>query len=182
MRKSRPGITHRKLMTLLVLGHLFAVSAHADKASRTERHDGPEESRPTLRRPQIGSEMSVTDQFALKAAYKGAIKRLARDESCRALFDELYLDARHAMALGHYQPAQSAAEKARCAPGVAAATGVGRTRIVLCQHFNTLPRRTKTAILIHEALHTAGLDEAPHDPAGRTSREITEMVEEACSL
>jgi hypothetical protein len=126
--------------------------------------------------------MSATDLFALKSAYKGAIEILDRHEPCRALFDDLYVDALHALGLGHYQTAQSVPEKARCAPGVAAATGVGRTRIVLCQHFNTLPRRTKTAILIHEALHTAGLDEAPHDPDGQTSREITQMVEKACSL
>jgi hypothetical protein len=115
-------------------------------------------------------------------AYRGAIKRLEKDEACRALFDDLILDGLQALGRSRYQSPGSAPERAYCARGVAAYTAVGRSRVVVCEHFRTLHRRTKAAILIHEALHTAGMSEAPHDPGGKTSGEITEMVEEACSL
>ena len=65
---------------------------------------------------------------------------------------------------------------------MAAYTAVGLSQIVVCEHFNTLPRRTKIAVLIHEALHNAGMSEAPVDPDGMTAEEISKMVEEACDL
>ena len=53
---------------------------------------------------------------------------------------------------------------------------------MICNHFFALHRRKRVAVLIHEALHSAGLSEAPHDTCGMTPNEITRMVEQACSL
>ena len=41
---------------------------------------------------------------------------------------------------------------------------------------------TAAVAVIHEALHHAGLTEAPHDRLAMTSIEITEMVEDACGF
>jgi hypothetical protein len=53
---------------------------------------------------------------------------------------------------------------------------------MICRHFHIQGERIKIAVLIHEALHTAGMGEAPSDPDGMTAEEITEMVERACLL
>jgi hypothetical protein len=45
-----------------------------------------------------------------------------------------------------------------------------------------LPRERLATILIHEALHHAGMSEAPFDPQAPTAREITRMVKRSCAL
>jgi hypothetical protein len=35
-------------------------------------------------------------------------------------------------------------------------------------------------VLLHEALHFAGLTEQPHDPRAMTSSEINDMVKDRC--
>jgi hypothetical protein len=172
----------RRLTMLLAVGHFLAAEAYADQASRLERKQAPREINASLRKPQIGRGFSAKDAFALKLAYRGAIKRLEKDQSCRALFDNLNLGGLQALVRSRYQPVRSEVERAYCARGVHAYTAVGRDQIVICRHFHTLNQRTKEGVLIHEALHTAGMSEAPHDPDGETPEEITEMVEKACSL
>lgn len=55
--------------------------------------------------------------------------------------------------------------------------------VFLCQDFEDLPEHTAAAILIHEALHSAGMLELPKfQNATMTSRQIQEMVENACNL
>jgi hypothetical protein len=182
MESRRLKTACRRLNLLLAVGHLLASGAHGNEASRLERQQAPEQIKASPRKPQIGRGFSEKDAFALRLAYKGAIKRLAKDESCRALFDNLNLNGLQALGQSRYQPVRSAAERAYCARGVHAYTVVGRDQIVICRHFHTLDQRTKEGVLIHEALHTAGMSEAPHDPHGETPEEITEIVERACSL
>ena len=174
--------THLEVISCLAVSYLLAVSALADEKLEPRRRQISQEGKLSIRRPQIESEMSAPNLFALRSAYKSASEKLEKDDSCAALFDSLDLTALEALGCNHYQLARSQPEKARCAPGVAAATGVGRSQIILCRYLNTLSRRAKIAILIHEALHTAGLSELPFDPDGQTSRDITEMVVDACSL
>ncbi len=182
MKKRYTKTARRSLMILLAVSHFLAASAQANDASGLERQQAPQEIKASLRKPKIEKGMSAKDAFALKIAYRGAIKRLEKDESCRALFDDLNLDGLQALGRTRYQPVQSAAERAYCVSGVDAYTAVGAKRVMICRQFHTLHRRTKAAVLIHEALHTAGMSEAPHDPAGMTPEEINEMVEEACAL
>ena len=183
MNTLRSKTTRRTMLIMLAVGHFLAAGAHANEASGVDRHQSePKETRSSARKPQIGRGMAPGDSFALRFAFKGAIKRLEKDESCRALFDDLILDGLQAMGSSRYRPAQSAGERAHCARGVAAYTAVGLSQIVVCEHFNTLHRRTKIAVLIHEALHNAGMSEAPVDPDGMTAEEISKMVEEACDL
>ena len=170
------------MIVLLAVGHLVAASAHSNDTSHLERQQAPKEIKVSLRKPKIEKGMSAKDAFALKIAYRGAIKRLEKDESCGALFDDLNLDGLQALGRTRYQPVRSAAERAYCVDGVDAYTAVGRDLVMICRQFHTLSRRTKAAVLIHEALHTAGMSEAPHDPAGMTPEEINEIVEKACAL
>ena len=183
MKTRRSGLTRRTLMIMLVAGHLLAAGAYAGDASRVVPHRAAaKKTKSSVRKPQIGPRMGAEDSFAFKFAYRGAIKRLEKNEACRALFDGLNIDGLQALGRSRYQPAQSAAERAHCVGGVAAYTAVGANRVMICSHFHRLHRRTKAAVLIHEALHSAGMTEAPLDPDAMTATEIETMVEDACSL
>lgn len=61
-------------------------------------------------------------------------------------------------------------------------TRAGRSEIRLCSRLTNLATEGVAAILIHEALHTAGLGEWPDDPAAPTSAAITRAVLRACQL
>jgi hypothetical protein len=182
--KTRRSQTSRSIvMILLALGTFMAAGAHANDAVHIDRQRSEaQKTRPAVRTPRIGKSMAVDDSFALKFAYRGAIKKLEQNESCRALFDGLLLDGLEALKRTQYRAVQSTEERAPCVGGVAAYTAVGASRVMICSHFHTLDRPTKTAVLIHEALHNAGLSEAPVDPDAPTAAEIEEMVEEACAL
>jgi hypothetical protein len=183
MKTRRSQTTRRLVMIILTLGPFAAMSAGANDTFSLDRQPSKvKKARSSARKPQIQRSMDPDDSFALKFAYKGAIKKVEKDEACRALFDELALDGLEAMARSRYEPALKGSEKRRCAAGVAAYTAVGSIRVVICSHFHTLDRRTKAAVLIHEALHTAGLREAPVDPDAMTAAEIEAMVEEACGF
>lgn len=182
MKPRQTPSARRRLMVLLVIGHLSAAPLIANDASGREHRHGVQNAKSSRREPEIEGRMSAKEAFALKIAYRGAIKRLEKNESCRALFDDLNLDGLQALGRTLYQPVQSAAERAYCVGGVDAYTAVGADRVMICRQFYQLHRRTKTTVLIHEALHTAGMSEAPHDPAGMTPEEINEMVERACAL
>ena len=182
MKKRCSQTTRGVAMTLLAFWTFVAAGVHANDSPGLERQQVPKETNKSLRKPKIGNGMSAKDAFHLKIAYMGAIKRLEKDESCQALFDDLDLDGLQALSRTLYQPVQSAAERANCMGGVDAYTVVGAVRVMICRQFFQLHRRTKTAVLIHEALHTAGMSEAPHDPDGMTPEEINEMVGVACGL
>ena len=170
------------LMILLTVGHFVAVNAHAQRHAPSRAPAGPQGDQgfasQTKDRKRDVRQRRICPQNRLR----GAIKRLEKDESCRALFDDLILDGLQALGRTRYQPVRSAAERAYCADGVDAYTAVGRDLVMICKQFHTLHRRTKAAVLIHEALDTAGMSEAPHDPAGMTPEEINEMVEKAYAL
>ncbi len=140
------------------------------------------DSQPRYRRAEIGPEMDGPNRFALRAAHRSALKLLKKNPTCRALFEDLRLDGVAALSRNHYRQVESPSEVARCKPGTGAATEVGGSRILICRRFHSLRHLGKITILIHEALHSAGLSEWPHDPKGMTSREINERVKQACAL
>ena len=183
MRTRRVGIQRRQAMKMMAFGLLLSAGLHAGEApERGRQQNSHSRTKQAVRNLRIGPGMAVSDRFALRAAYVAALRKIEKVASCRALFNELRLDGLDALSRNHYQPAQSAAEQALCSGGVVAATGVGLGQVLICERFRSLPRNSKVAVLIHETLHTAGLNEVPYDPEGMTSREITRMVKEACSL
>jgi hypothetical protein len=59
---------------------------------------------------------------------------------------------------------------------------VGGSTVGLCAQFGRIPVAEAAQVLIHEALHNAGLSEQPHDPDGLTPDEIDDMVARACGF
>ena len=177
MQGQGSGSRRRALWIIIAVGLLAPGRAHPEGLSGTAlAHTSAGAKAP---RASIANNMTLEETFHIRVAFKEAAKKLARDDSCSSLFHDLNIDGLEALARSRYEPARTACP---CCRGAAAYTAVGANRVLICRRFHSLQRPTRTAILIHEALHTAGLTEAPRDPRAMTSKEITEMVEEACSL
>lgn len=67
-------------------------------------------------------------------------------------------------------------------PGWGGWTRTGSLTVYLCTGFAQLSGEGAAKLLIHEGLHSAGLDEYPSDPTGFTSDEINQMIEANCNL
>jgi hypothetical protein len=70
----------------------------------------------------------------------------------------------------------------RVCPSALAYTLVGGAPTWLCRRFARLSDERAAAILLHEALHHAGMDEWPHDPQAAPASAINELVEDACQF
>jgi len=168
---------------LLAIGTLAATSAASEEPSRLDRSsEGAATAKVAVTKARFGRGMGPDDSFRVNMAFRGAVKGIRKEESCSALFDDLMVDGLRALSRSRYNPPQSQWERRQCSAGIAAYTVVGSNRVVVCRHFRRLDRRVQSAVLIHEALHTAGLSEGPLDPEAMTAVEIQSMVEEACGL
>ena len=112
MKPRHTSTARRRLMVMLVIGHISAAPMIANDASGREHRHGVQKAKTSCREPEIEGRMSAKDAFALKIAYREAIKRLEKHESCRALFDGLNIDGFKALGSNLYQPVQSDAERA----------------------------------------------------------------------
>jgi hypothetical protein len=117
----------------------------------------------------------------LHQAYLSAIKRVERLETCQGLFDGLGADGTQVLADTTYVLAQADWEVKVCADA-SAFTTVGGSKVWLCSNFGRLPEKDAAEILLHEALHNAGLSEQPYDPDGLTPDEIDLMVRKKCGF
>lgn len=123
----------------------------------------------------LDARMTVT----LRAAHKLASQRVAERSTCGALFgfgDEPGEQILRNMRFG-------VEEGEACSRGIAATTTVGGSLTRLCRPWlPRLDRHELAALLIHEALHQAGLSEWPHDPDAMTSQQINRLVSKECGL
>ena len=158
---------------------------------------------PSALRPRISTELHSKVRRSLSRALAIATSRLHAHAACRALFAEFGADGLRELASTLYHAASESQERRYCIRRLAAAfTTVGNTQTWLCHNFSSLSENEATVILIHEALHHAGLNEKPRDanggrerPAGLlevlarrvegeplTSPEINRLVENSCRL
>ena len=63
-----------------------------------------------------------------------------------------------------------------------AVTHVGAAPTIVCRHISRYTDEEAAKVLIHEALHHAGLTEAPQDPEAMTGRVINQLVKKKCEL
>lgn len=132
--------------------------------------------------PDFGPGLAAPDRWAFTAAFKSAVRQLQERRPCAALFTGLELDGLQALTGTRYERASSRSDRALCKGGISAITSINGSRTRLCHLFSTLPQNDKASILIHEALHTAGLGEWSGGPHPLTSRDITGIVKRACAL
>ncbi len=129
--------------------------------------------------PSFDASVPPVIRFRLEEAYPLALHVVLRQPSCGALFGGLRLRGADALALTRYR---GGGEIGACLRHVPAFTCVGCDKTVLCPTFTRLGRAEGATILIHEALHFAGLRERPAYAGEMSASEITNMVQVGCHL
>jgi hypothetical protein len=134
---------------------------------------------PAPAKPRVIGELPTMVRYRLDRAFPLAVERVREVASCRDLFANLGADGLEKLERTIYLPPQPG-EGRTCRGRVTAFTGVGQPHTRLCPAFADLSVDQAVTIVLHEALHFAGLDERPHDPRGPTPLQINRMVESAC--
>lgn len=171
------------LQTLLATGLwvcsvLGGASVGSPSSSQTDRAGLP-------RRPQLGKNLSAPIVLQLQLSFRLAVGRLHRVPSCQALFDAFDAHGVTLLSRTEYEGSDDRLEADPPHPRYRVAkamTVVGSRSTVLRRSFAAVSRREAAVTLIHEALHFAGMSEAPADPEGLTPGEIDRLVAEACNL
>jgi len=117
----------------------------------------------------------------LQNAYELAVSRVRELPECAGLFSALNADGTGALTKTYYYPADPRLEKKLCR-GAAAFTQVGAPQTYVCRRYASMSNEFAAMLLVHEALHHAGLTEYPHDRKAMRSHEINVMVSEACGF
>jgi len=131
--------------------------------------------------PRISKSVPRSVRKKLEAGIELATERLREVPECRALFEPFGVDGVEKLRTTMYYTPEKYIES-----GVGrrsyAFTEVGVRVTWVCRRFADLTDYRAAMVVIHEALHYAGLTEAPLDPNGMRSREISSMVAKACGL
>lgn len=139
---------------------------------------------PEVKRPQIIGPCNPRSQVKLAAALRLAAQRVLDVPACAALFSVQGADGLERLRIVHYRSAVHADGLGVCrrGRGAAAFTLVGSPVTTLCPAFEQLTVESAAVVVLHEALHYAGLTEWPLDPDAQDSRSINQMVRVACGL
>jgi hypothetical protein len=117
----------------------------------------------------------------LNAALDIALQRVSDDAQCAGLFQALGGNGSLALRTTMYFVASPTKEKMQCNTS-AAYTHVGEAPSFLCRRFAYLSDQQAATILIHEALHHAGMTEHPVDPDALPGYAINRLVRRVCKL
>lgn len=116
----------------------------------------------------------------LLRAYSVALRKLERHSQCREMFSELGADGPSTLEASKFAGVATQVDENLCGRSVSAFTSVGSPVISICDNFVRLSLERGALLLIHEALHSAGLRESPGYPDAMTSLEINAMVARSC--
>lgn len=116
----------------------------------------------------------------IRTGFAVAVSRATNVGTCAALFSKLGADPVELLGRSLYYPAALNRNNPACRNGAQAFTPVGSPITWVCDRFARLDTDKAALVLLHEALHFAGLPEQPHDPGAMTSSEINDMVKDRC--
>ena len=180
---------------VLALSPILAVGAengHEEVVySRVPRHDVLEAGHTSTTRaatfvkglkPRVYGALNTRSEHNLLSGYALALRRVQETPSCRALFAVFASSGLDKISTTIYTAPITPAERRLCSGGVAAFTQVGSPVTRLCADFGGMDRRAAAMIIIHEALHHAGMPEGPSTPEALSSAEINALVKRACGL
>jgi hypothetical protein len=125
--------------------------------------------------------MKTKMQSKLTTAFDLAVGLVEESPQCAGLFAELGADGAETLATSLYFPAPIAKKTSVCRRSEAY-TYVGEAPTFLCDRFGRLSDEKAALVLIHEALHHAGLEESPKVPGAMSSAAINDMVQKACDF
>ncbi len=131
--------------------------------------------------PRINRHVPEDVRSKVEAGFELALQRVQRVPACADLFADLGVDGTDVLSATLYYKAELKMEKRVC-PGALAYALVGGAPTWLCRRFARLSDERAAAILLHEALHHAGMDEWPHDPQAAPASAIDELVTKACGF
>lgn len=129
--------------------------------------------------PWIHPSMDADTRSKLAAALARAAARVEASPECAGLFAELGADGADVLAGSFYFPAPLRQMESTCRRATAY-TYVGKETTFLCRGFASLTDERAALVIIHEALHHAGLAESPYELSAQTSAAINDMVRKAC--
>jgi hypothetical protein len=131
--------------------------------------------------PSVEGRFSITVNQRLFEGYATALKRIQKVESCQGLFAEFGADGTKMLSTTTYSAPQDEIEEQYCGRATALTT-VGGSETRLCFDFGELRVESAAVVLIHEALHHAGLEEAPGYDDALTAVEIDQLVVNRCNF
>ena len=134
------------------------------------------------RQPAVGGRLVPPVESKLKEAFPLARERVRESPSCRKLFEDLGKNGSCSLAVSRYLAATSREEQQVCRRRASAFTRVGSPQTRLCRSFSRLGVEQAARVLIHEALHYAGMRERPAYPEALGSAEINHLVTRSCGL
>jgi hypothetical protein len=137
---------------------------------------------PRVCKPTISSKILVKNRRKISDAFEVAVERVQEVPECRELFANLGADGIEALDMVVFLPIGRAQARGGVCSGSSAYTLVGGGPIWVCRDFSRLSDIQAAMVIIHEALHHAGLSEYPQDADGMTSTIINQMVMKQCGL
>jgi len=149
----------------------WATEPAIEKAAAADQLNSP--------RARVIGQLPTLVRYRLDRAFPVAAALVRDVTECRELFAVFEADGLEKLERTIYLPPQPG-EGRNCQGRVTAFTGVGQPHTRLCPAFADLTNDQAVTILLHEALHFAGLSERPLDPRGLTPLQINRMVEAAC--
>ncbi len=132
--------------------------------------------------PWIQERMPPKVEEKLRAALDLAGRRIRESPECGELFTELGAHGIETLRTTFYFPVLSYKAGLTSCRKALAFTYVGEAPTYLCSGFSRLSDERAAVVIVHEALHHAGLTEKPLDPKGMTSRAINVMVKKSCGF
>jgi hypothetical protein len=169
----------KRLLAVVVAVGLAGLGWAGDDTELGWRDTGLPAESPTA--PWHHPSMDSATRARLASAFSLAVSRVAGRPECAGLFSDLGADGAEMLTSSLYFPAPAAKRASTCRRAVAF-TRVGAAPTFLCDQFHSLTDDHAALVLVHEALHHAGLTESPADPSGKSSSAINEMVRKACGF
>ena len=132
--------------------------------------------------PWIHHRMPRKAREKLEAAFDLALQRVREVPECGELFAKLGADGVEMLSTTLYFPIGSPTKEVEMCGTADAFTYVGEAPTFLCRKFYRLTVERAAMVVVHEALHHAGLTEWPSDPEGMKSIAINQVVSESCGF
>ena len=134
--------------------------------------------------PRIEGPVAPSIRVKLTVAYSIAAGRLRTHPECAEMFSKLGGYGLTSLKVTVWRFASTAEEQAACGRGsaVAAFTRVGGARPVMCRAFVDLGLQDAAVVVLHEALHFAGLGQSHSGPILPDSQSINATVRLVCGL
>ncbi len=131
--------------------------------------------------PWVSEKLPEPVRLKIVLAARLVQQRLSERPACTALFSEIKADGVETLERTFYYPANALMEQRMCWHTYAF-TRVGRRSTWICRRMWQLPLDPFALVLVHEALHQAGLKEWPQTKSATDSRAVNARVAAACGF